>query len=142
MSHNDKSTVDKTVIDKLAWICLQDKKVLGARSIGKEVFYLPGGKRESGETDQQALTREIWEELSVTLSSSALKHLHTFKGPAHGKPIGVMVQMTCYIGEFEGNVVPSAEIEAVKWLAFSDREECSETMQKMLDWLKDKDLIT
>jgi 8-oxo-dGTP pyrophosphatase MutT (NUDIX family) len=133
--------INKSVIDKLAWICLKNKKVLGARSKGKDVFYLPGGKREPGETDHQALTREISEELSISLISHTLKHLHTFQGQAHGKDPGVMVQLTCYTGEFKGTIVPNAEIEAVEWLNSSDKDRCSETMQKMLDWLKARDLI-
>ncbi|MFA0122432.1 NUDIX hydrolase, partial [Vibrio sp. 10N.261.48.A2] len=42
------------VIDKLAWIFIKDGKLLMVRSKGKELFYLPGGKREAGESDEQA----------------------------------------------------------------------------------------
>ena len=42
-----------TLIDKIAWIRLEDGKVLSKRSRGKDVYYLPGGKREPGETDGQ-----------------------------------------------------------------------------------------
>ncbi len=130
-----------TTIDKLAWIYLKDKKILGARSKGKSVYYLPGGKREAGETDQEALIREIEEELSVVLTPETLKHLHTFQGQAHGKAEGVQVQLSCYTGQYTGNIKPSAEIEQVKWLRFQDKEECSETMRIVIDYLKEKGLI-
>lgn len=54
-------------IDKLAFIYLQDRKLLVTLSRGKDVWYIPGGKREAGETDEQALTREVKEELDVDL---------------------------------------------------------------------------
>ena len=53
------------IIDKLAWIELKDKSILSTKSYGKDKYYIPGGKREIGETDEQALIREINEELSV-----------------------------------------------------------------------------
>jgi len=33
-------------IDKIAWIRLEEGRILSTRSRGKEVYYLPGGKRE------------------------------------------------------------------------------------------------
>ena len=50
------------VIDKVAWLHLEDARILSTRSRGKETYYLPGGKREPGETDEQRLRREIAEE--------------------------------------------------------------------------------
>ena len=52
-----------TLIDKIAWIELADGKILSTRSRGKDVYYLPGGKREPGESDIDALVRELREEL-------------------------------------------------------------------------------
>ncbi|WP_240676897.1 NUDIX domain-containing protein [Actinacidiphila soli] len=55
------------LIEKVAWIRLEDGQVLAARTHGKTLFYLPGGKPEPGESNEQALAREIAEELGVTL---------------------------------------------------------------------------
>ena len=65
-------------IDKIAWIRLEDGKILSTRSHGKEVFYIPGGKREPGETDVQALVREIREELDVAIAPGSATHAGTF----------------------------------------------------------------
>jgi 8-oxo-dGTP diphosphatase len=129
------------MIDKLAWFCIKNKKILGARSKGQTVYYLPGGKRDPGESDQDALIREIHEELSVKLIRETLRHIHTFQGQAHGKPEGVLVQLSCYAGDFQGEIKASAEIEEVSWLSFAERDQCSATMQMVLDWLKDKNLL-
>jgi 8-oxo-dGTP pyrophosphatase MutT (NUDIX family) len=38
---------------------------ISTKSKGKTKYYIPGGKRENGESDEQTLIREIAEELSV-----------------------------------------------------------------------------
>ncbi|MDE1860579.1 MAG: NUDIX domain-containing protein [Candidatus Micrarchaeota archaeon] len=128
-------------IDKLAWIYLKDKKILCTRTKGKDVFYMPGGKREAGETDAQALTREIKEELSVELIPNTLKLVGKFKAQAHGKPAGVMVHMACYTGEFIGELKPASEIEDACWLSYSDRPKIALTGQLIFDYLKEQGLL-
>jgi 8-oxo-dGTP diphosphatase len=64
-----------TTIDKVAWIRLEDGKVLSTRSRGKEAYYIPGGKREPGETDVQALVREIREELDVAITPESARRV-------------------------------------------------------------------
>ena len=44
----------------------QPGKLLVARSKGKALFYIPGGKRDEGESDHETLCREIDEELDVS----------------------------------------------------------------------------
>lgn len=67
------------LIDKLAWIEIKDNRILLTKSYGKDEYYIPGGKREPGETDEQALTREIYEELGVTIDKNTLKLIEIFK---------------------------------------------------------------
>ncbi|MFP3833065.1 NUDIX hydrolase [Chryseobacterium sp. SIMBA_028] len=80
----------KTIIDKLAWIELKDKSILSTKSYRKEKYYIPGGKRETGETNEQALVREIWEELNITIDSKALHYIGTFEPEAHGHADGII----------------------------------------------------
>src|SRR6266567_1982830 len=42
------------VIDTVAWVHLEDRRILCARPRGKDVFYVPGGKREGSESDELA----------------------------------------------------------------------------------------
>lgn len=65
-------SMEKNYIDKLAYILIKDRKVLTTRSIGKDTWYIPGGKREGDETDVQALAREVEEELSVRINPERL----------------------------------------------------------------------
>ncbi len=125
-----------TEIDKLAWLHIKDKQLLGARSKGKDVWYVPGGKRDAGESDHETLIREIKEELSVDLVPSTISYANTFTAPAHGKPDGVYVKVTCYFADYTGDIKADAEIEEVTWLKYNDKARCSSAAVLIVDWLK------
>lgn len=129
------------VIDKIALIDIQNDKVgrrsaLSTRSKGKSVFYFPGGKRESGETDVQALIREIREELSVELQEESLTYIGTFEAQADGHESGIIVRMTCYSGKYFGTLKPASEIAEMAWLTYSDKNKISAVDKIIFDWLK------
>lgn len=128
-------------IDKLAWLYIKDKRVLVARSIGRDTFYIPGGKRELGESDHQALIREIKEELAVDLIPATIKYIKTFKAQADNNPNGTIVKLTCFSGEFIGNVRASAEIEEITWFNYQDKSRCSTVTGTILEWLKTHAMI-
>ena len=110
-----------TLIDKIAWIRLEDGKILSTRSRGKDVYYIPGGKRKRGETDIQALVREIREELDVAIAPDSAVHAGTFQAQAHGRAAGVDVRMTCYTAGYQGTLAPSSEVDELVWLTYADR---------------------
>ncbi|PQP89116.1 NUDIX domain-containing protein [Paenibacillus sp. AR247] len=130
-----------TMIDKVAWIQIQDGRVLSARSKGKDTYYLPGGKREPGETDEQTLIREIREELTVAIDPETLAFVGTFEAQAHGKAENVTVQMSCYTGAYSGEPRPSAEIEEFAWLTYADRSRVSPVCQRIFDHLHERQWI-
>ena len=125
-----------TLIDKIAWLHLHNGQVLSTRSHGKDRYYLPGGKREPGETDQQTLLREIREELTVALEPASLVYAGTFEAPAHGHAAGVLVRMTCYYARYTGTLRPAAEIAEVVWLTYRHRPQVSAVDQLIFDWLQ------
>ena len=108
------------VIDKIAWIHTKDGKVLSTLSRGKNVFYIPGGKREYNETDEQTLVREIKEELDVDIVLDTVEYLGVYEAQSDGAEEGVMVKMTSYIGDYVGELKASSEIERFEWLSMSD----------------------
>ncbi len=129
-------------VDKLAWIHIKDRKILCTQSKGKNTWYIPGGKREAGETDHQALVREVKEELTVDLIPESIKYLNTFQAQAHGKPDGVLVQMTCYQADYTGKLAPSAEIEKLAFLTSdTDPAFLSPVDRIIFTFLKEKNLI-
>ena len=133
--------MQKTFIDKLAFIEIKNKKILETKSFGKDKWYIPGGKREGNESDKDALIREIKEELSVDLIPETIKYFGTFESVAHGKPEGTMVRMTCFQAEFKGELTPSAEVEKMDWFDYRRIDEVSPVDQLIFEDLKSKGLI-
>ena len=107
-------------IDKIALIYLKNGKILSSLSKGKDTYYIPGGKRENNETDEETLIRECKEELSIEIKRDTLKYYGTFKAQAHGKAEGIIVKMTCYMADFEGELKANSEIQELKWLDYSN----------------------
>lgn len=129
------------LIDKLAWIEIKDQQILGTRTKGKDIFYIPGGKREPGESDAAALIREIREELDVELIPDSIEFMGIFEEQAHGHDEGIIVKMQCYTAKYEGQLKPSAEIAEMRWLNTSHMDIISAVDRVIFSWLKAKDWI-
>lgn len=106
-------------IDKIAFIYLKNGKILSTLSKGKDTYYIPGGKREGNETDEETLVRECKEELTIDIKKDTIKYYGTFEAQAHGKAEGILVKMTCYMADFDGELKPDSEIEEMVWLDYS-----------------------
>ncbi len=124
-------------VDKIAFIETKNGQILSTKSIGKTKYYIPGGKRELGETDEQTLVREILEELDVRIKNNTIKYVGTFKAQSDGAKKGVIVKMTCYRAEYDGVLCPKSEIEEIKWLNYNDLDIISEVDKKIFKFLKD-----
>ncbi len=124
-------------VDKIAFIQTKNGQILSTRSKGKTKFYIPGGKREKGESDEQTLIREISEELDVKIIKESIKYLGTFRAQSDGAKEGVIVKMTCYQAEYEGVLKPSSEIDEIRWLNYKDLDLISAVDKKIFKFLKD-----
>jgi 8-oxo-dGTP pyrophosphatase MutT (NUDIX family) len=125
------------LIDTVAWVLVEHGRILCARPRGKDVFYVPGGKREGGESDLQALLREITEELTVTLLPDTVRHAGTYQASQSGDQAGpVVVRMACYTGDYRGTLAASSEIEELAWFCYADRPQVPPVDQLLFDDLK------
>lgn len=85
-------------------------RLLTVRKRGTARFMLPGGKREPGEDDLTALSRELNEELGVRLASAEL--IGAFEAEAANEA-GARVRSHAYTVAITGEISIAAEIDAL-----------------------------
>ena len=102
----------KTIEVVAAIIKKDDKIFITKRSYGEfiDMWEFPGGKVESGETPQQALIREIIEELDTEIKVGELIDTVKYDYPTFH------LSMDCFWAEVKAGHLELKEAEAAKWL--------------------------
>jgi len=125
--------------DKIALLVIKDRKVLMARSKGIEHFYMPGGKRDDGESDVECLVRECREELGIEVDPTSAVLYGVFSSYAYvDKPLA---KLSMYQANYTGTPTPTSEIEDIMWLSYKDRQKAIGSGRILLDELYWKGLI-
>ncbi len=94
----------------------------------KDWWEFPGGKMEEGETPEEALKREIWEELETDIVVEQLVDTVEWDYPQFH------LTMHCYLCHVESGHLELKEHEAARWLGKDELES--------VDWLPaDRDLV-
>jgi 8-oxo-dGTP diphosphatase len=108
--------MDATTIKVVAALIRDDAgRVLLVRKRGTAMFMQPGGKRDPGEDDVAALSREIAEELGCVLVPASVRSLGEFDAIAANEP-GFRVKADLYGVDVTGDIMPSQEIDAAIWV--------------------------
>jgi 8-oxo-dGTP pyrophosphatase MutT (NUDIX family) len=92
-----------------------DGRTLLVRKRGTQAFMQPGGKIESDERPVDAMTRELHEELGITVDPLQAVYLGQFSAPAANEP-GFEVKCELFRVHISEEVHPAAEIEEVIWI--------------------------
>lgn len=102
----------KTIRVVAAIIIHEDKVFATQRGYGefKGGWEFPGGKIEEGETPQEALVREIKEELNVEIEIGELLDVVEYDYP------NFHLSMDCFICKIKSGELVLNEHEAAKWL--------------------------
>ncbi len=126
----------RRIIEAVCWLHLENGRALCTRSRGHALYLIPGGKRQEGESEHQALVREAWEELGIDLDAGSLRPVGIFEAQADGQPPGILVRLSCYEGPFRGTPAPAAEVEEIVWLGYADRQLVAPADRLIFDLLK------
>lgn len=119
-------------------VCLvvkRDNQLLLVQARNREKYYFPGGKIDEGETQIEALVREINEELKVTLDATKLSFVKTIVGPAYPQK-NEQTELNGYITSETidwDSVQPASEITAIDWIDISDAEKIAPAVLKWID---------
>ena len=113
----------KTIKVVAAVIKNQDKIFATQRGYGefKDGWEFPGGKIEDGEKPEEALVREIWEELETRISVGKKIACVEYNYPAFH------LSMECFWAEILSGDLVLKEHEAAKWLSKDELDS--------VDWL-------
>ena len=117
----------------VGWVQVVDGQLLAVRSTGRDRFYLPGGKPETGETLEQALAREVQEELGVKLS--CIRPAFTIQAAAHGFQTPTTLTMHCFYAAAQGRPTPAREIAELAWLGIPSDERAAPALAQVLQRL-------
>lgn len=99
----------------------ETNEILLVRVRDNTKWYLPGGKIELNEQPQNALMRELDEELNIQLEPNSLKHIITITDQALG--IDDLVELNCYSASYSGYMLPQAEISEVAYINWIEQRE-------------------
>jgi 8-oxo-dGTP pyrophosphatase MutT (NUDIX family) len=122
-----------TDLDVVAWVHVSRDRMLAVRARGRDLLYLPGGKREPGEDDWTALSREVNEELSLTLDRPTFRELGVVHTVAHDQPGHAKVRMACFTAGYQGEITATSEVDEYLYIAPSDRALLAPAAQAALD---------
>ncbi|UVD58242.1 NUDIX domain-containing protein [Rhizobium sp. Pop5] len=107
----------KTIRISAALVVRDDGHVLLVRKRGTPAFMQPGGKIEPGETAEEALIRELFEEIGLVATIAELEFLGQFEAPAANEPDHVVVADIFQL-HIDGHAVSAvAEIEEIRWVS-------------------------
>ena len=127
-------------IHKSAWIHIVDRKMMFLRTDGNDIFYLPGGLRNEGESDEAALVREIKEETTADLKLDTIELVKHLSVEAHGRE-DTMVEVRGYFSDYTGEIITASEIAEIGWFDSTGKDKVPSAAHIILDWLKEKDFI-
>ncbi len=106
-------------IHKIAAIIIQDDAFFMVRKVGKDIWTNLGGKPEGDETEEQALMREIQEEIHC--SAQVIKKLGDFSAPAVFDD--AIVKLSTYLVELKGEIrLDDPELEECKFIPKNYKE--------------------
>lgn len=135
---SEKRNVKRVEVAVGILISKEGKFLLTSRPEGKVMagyWEFPGGKLEAGETIEEALRRELQEELGITIGQA-----HLWKETEHDYPHALVRLYWCKVYEWSGEL-RMRELQSYAWQKFPlSVEPVLPGAYPVLDWLKEENI--
>lgn len=108
------------------------------------MYIQPGGKLEAGETEIQAVIRELYEELTIHVEAKDLEKIGDYYAEAANQPGKTLRLAAWLVKRYDGILQPSSEVEEVRSFNSvipADIEIASILQHDIIPELKARDLI-
>lgn len=107
----------KTIRISAALLVRGDGHTLLVRKRGTLAFMQPGGKIEPGEASENALIRELAEEIGVIAKAAKLEFLGQFEAQAANEPGHMVIADVFLLHVKNEDIKAAAEIEEIRWVS-------------------------
>lgn len=108
--------MNSDIILKAGGIIIKDKKFALERHGGKDVYILPGGKLEHGESFEQALIRELMEEFGIEVLIKDIEKIGDFESRAVHIPDKRVKVIAFIVKKWKNEIVLDDGLEEILWV--------------------------
>lgn len=125
------------MIIKSAGLIFKNGKLLAVKKKNNDSHYiLPGGKVDDGETKEEALVRELKEELNITVGYDSFSYLVDIYSTAQFENIPLLSHI--FLVQIDEEINIANEIGSYTWLDLENfnEEEMTDTMLKVIEYIK------
>ena len=119
------------IVDELAWLCLQDRKLLCLRD-RVPVYRIPGTGRNPSDSDGETLYKSVKDLLGIEIDIPSLRLEEVFQTTTDP---GKIRRKTCYRANFSG-VLGGDHAPEISWLGYADKDTVSPMDQLIFDYLQ------
>lgn len=138
VQQDERVEESRPVVVAATWLHYSGDAVLAVRPRGLDVFFLPGGVPEPGETYAEAAAREVMEEVGLQLKATELREVVRLDDDAFGRD-DVTVRIICFEGPAVGTPMPDGdEIEELAWLPPSQWHRFAPPVQRALESARER----
>ena len=106
----DLNSIDKSLYTRVVAVCRYNGKWVYVRQKGKTSWEIPGGHIEEGETWQEAIKRELYEETGISGDDIVLTHIMNFQY------IMQDMELEVYVGKLNKDLKLIEELNKLYWI--------------------------